>query len=65
MIILWGGYRILEKGVRDMDCKWLSPVGVSGGICPQRIFKNEVLRNVISAILRLSQGVVIPQGVFY
>jgi len=39
MIILWGRYRILEKGVRDMDCKWRSPVGVSGASDPRESLK--------------------------
>ena len=55
------GYKIVEKGVRDMDFRNWSPLLESGGIQPWKIFKLEILENGISRILRLSQRFVMSR----
>ena len=54
----WGGYRLEETGVQDTHRRRWPPVGESGGIHRRKIFKIEVIRNGISAILRPSQRVI-------
>lgn len=39
----WDGYRILEKGVRETDRRWLSPVGGCGHILHRKKVKIEIL----------------------
>lgn len=58
-IYIWGPYRILEKGVQDLDCQRLSPYRrVCGHPTPENI-KIEILHvgKEISSILRPSQHV--------
>ena len=52
--LTWGGYRILEKGVRDMHRQRCSPVGVCGGGGRASRGKIEVVRNGISIIQKVS-----------
>jgi len=57
---VWGGYRILEKGVQDTDHLRRTPVGGSGDILPWKIVQFVVLGNGISSMLRPSQRVMPP-----